>query len=141
MSSFNETASLFGLHTSWPNTKIQNLGSGPEPLGITVDGNPVDAVSNFVYLGSLQSSDGYCTTDIRGHISLTALVMSSLDSICKDRRLSTLIKIWTYLTLVQSVLMYALGFISITRYRDIDRGVGDLAIIACLLYTSPSPRD
>ena len=55
LSSFNETASVFGLHTSWPKTKIQNLGSGPEPLGITVDGNPVDAVSNFVYLGSLQS--------------------------------------------------------------------------------------
>jgi len=51
LSSFNETASVFRLHTSWPKTKIQNVGSSPEPRGITVDGNPVDAVSNFVYLG------------------------------------------------------------------------------------------
>jgi len=101
LSSFNETTSVFGLHTSWSRTKIQNLGSSPEPSRITVDGNPVDAVSTFVYLGSLQSSDGYCTTDIRRRISLAALVMSSLDSIWKDRRLSTLIKIRTHLTLVQ----------------------------------------
>ena len=58
LSSFNETTSVFGLHTSWPKTKIQNLGSGPETPGITVDGTPVDAVSNLVYLGSLQSSGG-----------------------------------------------------------------------------------
>ena len=85
----------------------KDLCSGPEPPGITVDGNLLDAASNFVYLGSLQCSDGCCTTDIRRRISLAASVMSSLDNIWKDRRLSTLIKIRAYLTLVQSVLLYA----------------------------------
>jgi len=49
----NEAAAVFGLRISWPKTKIQNVGSGPQPSSILVDGNPVDSVSTFTYLGSL----------------------------------------------------------------------------------------
>jgi len=41
------------LRISWPKTKIQNVGSGPQPPSILVDGNPVDSV----YLPSTTSSD------------------------------------------------------------------------------------
>ena len=39
----------------WPKTKLQNIGSGPKPLDISVDGNRpiVESVNSFVYLGSL----------------------------------------------------------------------------------------
>jgi len=57
LSSFSEAAAvLFGLCISWPKTKIQNVNSGPQTPSILVDGNPVDSVSTFTYLGSLQSS-------------------------------------------------------------------------------------
>jgi len=59
LSSFSEAAAVFGLRISWPKTKIQNVGSGPQPPSILVDGNPFVSVSTFTYLGSLQSSDGY----------------------------------------------------------------------------------
>jgi len=36
---------------SWPKTKLQNIGSGPEPPDISVDGNTVESVDSFVYLG------------------------------------------------------------------------------------------
>jgi len=39
----------------------------------------------------------------------------------------------------QYILVCQLGFISITRYRDIDRGVGDLAIIAAPRHRTISP--
>ena len=42
--SFSEAAAVFGLRISWPNTKIQNIGSGPQPPSILVDGNPVDCL-------------------------------------------------------------------------------------------------
>jgi len=74
---------------------------------ILVDGNPVDSVSTFTYLGSLQSSDGYCRPDVRRRITLASSVMSSLDCICKERRLPLPIKIRVYLALVQSALLYA----------------------------------
>jgi len=64
-------------------------------------------VSDFTYLGSSQSSDGQCCPDIRRRIGLASAVMSSLDNIWKDKRLSLSIKLRIYLALVQSVLLYA----------------------------------
>jgi len=107
LSSFAKTASAFGLQVSWPKTKTQNLGSGSQPDTISVNGNHVDAAFDFVYLGSSQSSDGQCRQDIRRHIGFASAIMSSLDNIWKDKRLSLSIKLRVYLALVQSVLLYA----------------------------------
>jgi len=43
LSSFSHSSSMFGLHTSWPKTKLQSVGSdsGPNLLNVVVDGNPV----------------------------------------------------------------------------------------------------
>ena len=51
--SMDEEASKFGLRVSWTKKKIQNLGSGPTPSPIIVDGNTVDPVEEFAYLGSI----------------------------------------------------------------------------------------
>ena len=48
--SMDEEASKFGLRVSWTKTKIQNVGSGPTPSSIIVDGNTVDPVEEFTYL-------------------------------------------------------------------------------------------
>ena len=53
--SMDEEASKFGLRVSWTKTKIQNLGSGPTLAPIIVDGNTVDPVEEFTYLGSIYS--------------------------------------------------------------------------------------
>ena len=47
--SMDEEASKFGLRVSWTKTKIQNLGSGPTPSPIIVDGNTFDAVEEFTW--------------------------------------------------------------------------------------------
>jgi len=107
LSSFAETASAFGLQVSWPKTKTQKLGSGPQPDIISVNGNHVDTASDFVLLGSSQSSDGQCRPDIQRRIGYASAVMSSLDNIWKHKRLSLPIKLRVYLPLVQSVLLYA----------------------------------
>ena len=64
------------------------FGSGLQPDTILVNGNRVDPVSDFTYLGSSQSSDGQCRPDIRRRIGLASAVMSSLDNIWKVKRLS-----------------------------------------------------
>jgi len=56
LSSFCSTEALLG---SWAKTKLQNVGSGPRPAAISVSGNLFKPVDTFVYLSSLQSSDGY----------------------------------------------------------------------------------
>jgi len=52
----DEEASKFGLWVSWTKTKLQNLGLGSTPSPIIVDGNTVDSVEEFTYLGIIQSS-------------------------------------------------------------------------------------
>jgi len=51
LSSFSHSSSVFGLHTSWPKTKLQSVGSdsGPDLLNVVVDGNPVDLGESFTY--------------------------------------------------------------------------------------------
>jgi len=48
---FNHLSSTLSLRVSWAKTKIQNIGSGPQPPVITVDGNTVEQVDNFFIPG------------------------------------------------------------------------------------------
>jgi len=107
LSSFSQSAAPLGLRVSWPKTKFQNLGSGPRPSNITVDGNVVESVDSFIYLGSLQSATGYCRPDMKRRIAMASSVMSSLSKVWRDRRLQLTTKIFVYRTLVLPVLLYA----------------------------------
>ena len=54
---------------------VRNLGVDPllpDPA-IIVDGNQVERVDEFTYLGSIQSSDGYCRKDISTALPLLPL--------------------------------------------------------------------
>jgi len=79
LKSFSDSASHVGLNISWPKTKVQNIGPGPKPPDISVDGNTVKSVDSFLYLGILQSSDGQCRPDLTRRIGLACAVMTSLN--------------------------------------------------------------
>jgi len=100
---------VFGLHTSWPKAKLQSVvsDSGPDLLNVVVDGNPIDLVESFTYLGSIQTSDGYCRSDIARRIGLASSAMSSLNNIWSTKHLSIQTKVRVYQTLVLSILLYA----------------------------------
>jgi len=87
----------------WP------VGSGVHghPSNIMVDGNTVEQVDNFIYLGSTQSSNSGSQADIMRHIALASSVMSSLQQVWKDRYLSLPTKIRVYEMLVLPILLYA----------------------------------
>ena len=84
----SETTSHLRLSITLPKTKLQNTGSGPKPPDISVDGNTVESVNGFVYLGSLQSSDGQCRPDLTRCIGLDCAVMTSLKLIWSEKRLT-----------------------------------------------------
>jgi len=108
LSSFSEATSTLGLRISWPKTKVQNVGAGNHtPTDITVDGNLVECGESFVYLGSMQPSEGQCLPDIKRRIALASSVMASLSTIWRDKCLSLSIKIRTYKALILSTLLYA----------------------------------
>jgi len=53
------------------------VGAGDPPWTILIDGVPV-GVEEFIYLGSKQSSNGYCRPDVLRRIGLACSVMNSL---------------------------------------------------------------
>jgi len=82
LAAMDEEASKFGRRVSWTKTKIQNLGSGPTPVPITVDGNTVDPlVEEFTYLGSIQSSRSNSGPEYIRRIGLAASAMERLECI------------------------------------------------------------
>jgi len=84
LDSFKDTAATLRLRVSWPKTKLQNLGAGTQLPAIVVDGNTVDSVNSFVYLGSVLTSEGYCCPDINRRIGRASSVMSSLHHMLEE---------------------------------------------------------
>ena len=71
-----------GLKHNIQNTKI--MASGPI-TSWQIDGETVDTVANFIFLGSKITADGDCSHEIKRHLFLGRKVMTNLDSIFKSR--------------------------------------------------------
>ena len=58
-----------------------------------IDGETVETVSNFIFLGSKITADGDCSHEIERHLLLGRKVMTNLDSIFKSRDINLTTKI------------------------------------------------
>ena len=52
---------------------------------VEIDGEKVETVSDFIFLGSKITADGDCSHEIKRHLLLGRKVMTNLDSIFKSR--------------------------------------------------------
>ena len=71
-----------GLKLNIQKTKI--MASGPI-ISRQIDGETVETVSDFIFLGSKIAADGDCSNEIKRHLLLGRKVMTNLDSILKSR--------------------------------------------------------
>ena len=60
------------------------MASGPI-TSWEIDGETVETVSDFIFLGSEITADGDCSHEIKRHLLLGRKVMTNLDSIFKSR--------------------------------------------------------
>jgi len=60
------------------------MASGPI-TSWEIDGETVETVSDFIFLGSKITADGDCSHEIKRHLLLARKVVTSLDSIFKSR--------------------------------------------------------
>ena len=60
------------------------MASGPI-TSWEIDGETVEIVSDFIFLGSKITADGDCSHEIKRHLLLGRKVMTNLDSIFKSR--------------------------------------------------------
>ena len=61
------------------------MASGPI-TSWEIDGETVESVSDFIFLGSKISADGECRHEIKRRLLLGRKVMTNLDSILKKQR-------------------------------------------------------
>ena len=64
--------------------KTQIMASGPI-TSWEIDGETVETVSDFIFLGSKITADGDCSHKIKRHLLLGRKIMINLDSIFKSR--------------------------------------------------------
>ena len=64
--------------------KIKIMASGPI-TSWEIDGETLETVSGFIFLGSKITADGDCSHEIKRHLLLRRKVMTNLDSIFKSR--------------------------------------------------------
>ena len=64
--------------------KMNIMASGPI-TSRQIDGETVETVTDFAFLGSKITADGDCSHEIKRHLLLGRKVMTNLDSILKRR--------------------------------------------------------
>ena len=70
-----------------------------------IDGETVETVSDFIYLGSKITADGDCRHEIKRCLLLERKVMTNLDSILKSRHVTLPTKVHLVKAIVFSVVM------------------------------------
>ena len=71
-----------------------------------INGEIVETVSDFVYLGSKITADGYCSHEIKRYLFLGRKVMTNLDNILKSRDIALPTKVCLVKAMVFPVVMY-----------------------------------
>ena len=92
-----------GLKLNIQKTKI--MASGPI-TSWQIDGETVETVSDFTFLGSKITADGDCSHEIKRRLFLGRKVMTNLDSIFKSRDITLPIKVRLVKAVVFPVVMY-----------------------------------
>ena len=81
------------------------MASGPITLW-QIDGETVETVSDFIFLGSKITADGDCSHEIKRRLVLGRKVMTNLDSILKSRDVTLSTKVCPVKAMVFPVIMY-----------------------------------
>ena len=81
------------------------MASGPT-TSWEIDGETVETVADFIFLGSKITADGDCSHEIKRLLLLGRKVMTNLDSIVKSRDITLPTKVCLVKTMVFPVVMY-----------------------------------
>ena len=92
-----------GLKLNFQKTKI--MASGPI-TSWEIDGETVETVSDFIFLGSKITTDGDCSHEIKGCLLLGRNVMTNLGSILESRDITLLTKVHLVKVMVFPVVMH-----------------------------------
>ena len=92
-----------GLRLNIQKTKIMVFG----PItSWQVDGETMETVTNFIFLGSKITADSDCSHEVKRHLLLGRKAMTNLESIFKSRDITLPTKVHIVKAVVSPVVMY-----------------------------------
>ena len=91
-----------GLKLNIHKTKIMASG----PITWQIEGETVETVTDFIFLGSKIPEDGDCSHEIKRYLVFGRKAMTNLDSILKSRDISLMTKVHLLKAMVFPVVMY-----------------------------------
>ena len=92
-----------GLKLNVQKTKI--MASGPI-TSWQIDGETMETVTDFIFLGSEITADGDCSHENKTHLLLGRKAMTNLDSVLKSRDITLSTKVCPIKAMVFPVVMY-----------------------------------
>ena len=98
-----EESEKVGLKLNIQKTKI--MASGPI-ISWQVDGETVETVSDFIFLGSKITADGDCNHEIKRCLLIGRKVLTNLDSVLKSRDITLPTKVHLVKAVVFPVVVY-----------------------------------
>ena len=98
-----EESEKVGLKLNIQKTKI--MASGPI-TSREIDGETVETVTDFIFLGSKITADGDCTHEVKRHLLLGRKTTTNLDSILKSRDITLPTKVCLVKAMDFPVVMY-----------------------------------
>ena len=107
-----EESEKVGLKLNIQKTKI--VASGPI-TSWEIDGETVETVSDFIFLCSKITADGYCSREIKRPLLLGRKAMANLYSILKRRDMTLLTKVHLVKAIVFPVVIYECGYWTIKK--------------------------
>ena len=113
-----EESEKVGLKFNIQKTKI--MASGPITLW-QIDGETMETVQDFTFLGFKITADGDCSHEIKRHLLLGKKVMTNLDSVLKSRDITLPTKVRLVKAVVFLVVMY--GCENWTRKKAVHRRI------------------
>ena len=91
------------LKLNIPKTKIM----APRPItSWQIDGETMETVADFIFLGSKITADGDCNHEIKRRLLFGRKVMTNLDSILKSRDITLQTKVHLVKAMVFPIVMY-----------------------------------
>ena len=85
--------------------KTNSIASSPI-TSWEIDGETVETVSDFIFLGSKITADGDYSHEIKRHLVLGRKAMTNIDSILKSRDISLPTEVHRVIAMVFPVIMY-----------------------------------
>ena len=97
-----EESEKAGLKLNIQKTKI--MASGPI-TSWQIDGETMETVTDFIFLGSKITADGDCSHETKRHLLLGRIMLTNLDSILKSRDITLAAKVCLVKAMVFPVVM------------------------------------